>query len=179
MTSTARPLSSGPTELPDSGPTDEDLDLADTLARELALLLRLAQRSGRYAGVLDMDRATFHVLVHLATSDGPQRAGDVAEAVCSDPSTVSRRVAALVKDGLIERHADPDDGRASLLAVTPKGHAALERSRRRKAEIFANTLSAWPIEKRRALVALLGEFTDDFQRHEMPATVTRRHGGEN
>ena len=42
-------------------------------------------------------------------------------------SRISRQVAALVKAGLIERQADPEDGRASLLAVcVPLRHADCE-----------------------------------------------------
>ena len=162
-----------------AGPSLDDLAIADELACQVSLLMRIVQRSGRYAGPADLDPATFHVLVHLARSDGPQRSGDIAEALYSDPSTVSRRVAALVKQGLIERRADPGDGRASLLAVTRAGHTALEQSRRRKAEIVADALSTWPIEKRRALVALLADFTSDYHQHELPAPTQRRHGGGN
>lgn len=158
----------------------DDLAVAEALAYEVARLMRIVQRAGRYAGpAADLDRATFHVLVHLAGRDDPQRSSDIAEAVCADPSTVSRRVAALVKQGLIERRADPADGRASLLAVTDAGFAALEQSRRHKARIIADALSAWPIEKRRALVDLLAEFTSDYHQHESPAAAARRSGGGN
>ena len=43
--------------------------------------------------------------------------------LCADPSTVSRQVASLVKAGLVERQADPDDGRASILVPTELGRA--------------------------------------------------------
>ncbi|NMI01063.1 winged helix-turn-helix transcriptional regulator [Pseudonocardia sp. K10HN5] len=123
-----------------------------------------------------MDRASFQVLVHLAL-EGPQRAGEVAEAVCADPSTVSRRVAALVKAGLLERRADPDDGRASLLAATEAGARALELSRRRRAAMIASTMADWPPEQRRQLAELLGRFVTDFQHHELPAAPGHRPGG--
>ena len=61
-------------------------------------------------------------------TEGPLRAGALADCLQSDPSTVSRQVAALVKDGLLERRADPDDGRASLLVLTD---AATRRAGRR------------------------------------------------
>ena len=59
-----------------------------------------------------------HVLLRCLAHEGPMRAGALAEMLQSDPSTVSRQVAALVKDGLLERQADPADGRASLLVLT-------------------------------------------------------------
>jgi DNA-binding MarR family transcriptional regulator len=53
------------------------------------------------------------------------RSSDLAARAGLDPSTVSRAVAGLVTQGLVTREADPHDGRATLLVVTPAGHAAL------------------------------------------------------
>ena len=60
------------------------------------------------------------LLFHLC-KDGPQRSSALAAAACVDPSTVSRQVADLVDLGLVERRADPHDGRATLLAATDRG----------------------------------------------------------
>ena len=68
----------------------------------------------------DGDHSPLFLLVKLA-QHGPRRASDLAEQVCADPSTVSRQVASLVKAGLIERRADPADGRASILVPTELG----------------------------------------------------------
>src|SRR4051794_33188064 len=59
-----------------------------------------------------------HLILKAVRTSGPSRSSAIAELVQSDPSTVSRQVAALVKDGLLERHADPEDGRAALIALT-------------------------------------------------------------
>jgi hypothetical protein len=58
--------------------------------------------------------------------DGPRRAGALADAVHSDPSTISRQIGHLVKLGYVERTADPEDGRATLLAATDEGRRVLE-----------------------------------------------------
>src|SRR5687767_2537569 len=50
---------------------------------------------------------------------------DLAVRCALDPSTVSRAVAALVRSRLVARTADPRDGRASVLTVTPDGRHAL------------------------------------------------------
>ena len=70
-------------------------------------------------------------------NEGPMRAGALAECLQSDPSTVSRQVAALVKDGLLERRADPADGRASLLVLTAKADAVLAEHDRIRLDYFA------------------------------------------
>src|SRR3954447_2715921 len=67
---------------------------------------------------------TANVIIGCVINDGPLRASAIAEMLPADPSTISRQVAALVRDGLLERRADPVDGRASLLVATAKGEAA-------------------------------------------------------
>ena len=66
-----------------------------------------------------------HVLLKCLSTQGPMRASAISDCLQSDPSTVSRQVAALVKDGLLERRADPADGRASILVLTPKADDVL------------------------------------------------------
>ena len=58
------------------------------------------------------------LLITWLAAEGPMRSSELADKVQSDPSTVSRQVASLVKDGYVERRADPVDGRASLLAAS-------------------------------------------------------------
>jgi DNA-binding MarR family transcriptional regulator len=87
----------------------------------------------------------------------------LAEEVHSDPSTISRQVGQLVRLGLVERTADPADGRATLLAATAEGRRVFEENRRRRNEHLADLLSPWPDGDRRALAALLARFADDYE----------------
>lgn len=80
-----------------------------------------------------------------------------------DPSTVSRAVAALVSHGLVERRADPADGRASVLVVTDRGRAALAESRDWRAALVARALADWTPEEVDALTAALGRLTTDVE----------------
>jgi len=52
---------------------------------------------------------------------GPVRLTDVARAVGITQATASNLAEALVRDGLVERHADHSDRRATLLTTTPAG----------------------------------------------------------
>ena len=100
--------------------TTDELQTADEIGSQLVRLVRLLERvQAQYQAEHPdaVDRATYLLLVHLA-KDGARRAGALAEAVHSDPSTVSRQVAHLVQLGLVERVADPADGRATLLVAT-------------------------------------------------------------
>ncbi|MET0189494.1 MAG: MarR family transcriptional regulator [Pseudonocardia sediminis] len=148
------------------GVTQDDLDLADTVVRELFMLIRQVKRSTeRHRPEMIVDMAGYHVLAYLKV-EGPQRAGEMAAAFHSDPSTISRQVSALVKSGLVERRADPGDGRASLLAATDEGVRVIETERHRRARVIASVLGSWSPGDRDALTELLARFLDDYQSFE-------------
>ena len=159
-------------DAPGDAAGDERLLLAaDRIGQELGRLVRAISHLKRHKA----DLAAAPVLTHLAET-GPQRVGAIAHAVGTDPSTVSRQVAALVAAGLVERRADPDDGRAQMLAVTDAGVRSCENGRRKRVELLAAVLSGWPDEARQELAELIGRFADDVQ--ELDRRVTGRSGGE-
>jgi DNA-binding MarR family transcriptional regulator len=80
-----------------------------------------------------------------------------------DPSTVSRAVAALVSHGLVERRADPDDGRASVLVTTDRGRSALADSRDRYDALMRRALADWTPEEVDALTTAIGRLTTDVE----------------
>ena len=129
-------------------------DTADLIGQDLLRLLRVVARQRHQA-------ETFVLSVLL--EKGPQRVGEIAQALGTDPSTVSRKVAALVDAGLVERRADPADGRAHLLAATPAGERKCADGRRHRIDMVASVLSGWPEDSRRQLATLLGQFTDGLQ----------------
>ena len=147
------------------------LAAADRLAQEVGRLGRVITHMRRH----QVDLVATHVLGHLAET-GPQRVGEVAQAVGTDPSTVSRQVAALVAAGMVERRADPDDGRAHLLAVTEDGLQCCTEWRRKRVAFLATVLADWPDESRQQLAELIGRFADDVQ--ELDRRVSGRSGGE-
>ena len=104
-----------------------------------------------------------HLLLKVVAQGGPIRAGALAECLHSDPSTVSRQVAALVKDGLLERRADPEDGRASLLVTTEKAAEVLARHEEVRLQHFAKMLAGWSERDLHRFAALLRRFTHDFE----------------
>jgi DNA-binding MarR family transcriptional regulator len=157
---------------------DEEFDIADAVSIGLIRIVRLLDRAhAQYQAEHPdaVERATYHLLVHLVKG-GPQRAGTLAEAVHSDPSTISRQIAALVKLGYVERTADPEDGRATLLAATDEGRRVFEENRRIRNENLAELLATWSDADRRALRELLGRFVTDLENFEKtrPAPVGAR-----
>jgi len=142
--------------------TDEVAAFADTFLR----LMRTSSRARQQylAAARHNVESAAGVIISCVANEGPLRASALAEIVQSDPSTISRQVAALVRDGMLERRADPIDGRASLLVTTAKGDAVHREQIRMRNERFARMLAAWPDDDIRHFTTLLGRFTEDFER---------------
>lgn len=173
-------------------PAVDELVVADRIGQQVVRLLRLVSRLRHQGG----DVAVAHVLMELLDR-GPQRVGEIAQSLGTDPSTVSRQVTALVEAGLVERRAHPGDGRAHLLAATESGEHRCVAGRRRRVDVVAAVLADWPAEDRLRLADLLGRFADDMHARDIPARDTpardtpardiavgdrrtvRRPGGEN
>jgi DNA-binding MarR family transcriptional regulator len=68
-----------------------------------------------------------------------------------------------VRLGLVDRMADPEDGRATLLTATDEGRRVFEENRRMRIERFAGMLSDWPMDDRRKFAELLGRFSTAFE----------------
>jgi DNA-binding MarR family transcriptional regulator len=125
-----------------------------TLGKQQAALAHKMSRTG------GVDRAAIMLIKQLVIL-GPSRSSALAAAVHSDPSTVSRQTAALVRDGLVERRADPDDGRASVLVPTEAGLKLLEEQRKRIGLALARVVRQWPHEDVDEFVELLERFAVD------------------
>jgi DNA-binding MarR family transcriptional regulator len=105
------------------------------------------------------------LVISCVVNEGPLRASVLAEIVESDPSTVSRQVAQLVKDGYLERRADPDDGRASLLVPTERGLDLHREHVQVRNSHFARMLHEWGEEDLRQFSVLLRRFTADYEKN--------------
>jgi DNA-binding MarR family transcriptional regulator len=147
-----------------------DQDVAERLAAALTALHRQSASVASQLTKLGVDKSAF-VLLGTLHMQGPMRAGALAEAVLADPSTISRQVAALVRDGLLQRQADPEDGRASVLAVTPSGAAVVETNRLRRTTAIAGMLAHWSPEDRERFVELFERFLADHEKY-LPQFVT-------
>ncbi|MGH3438301.1 MAG: MarR family winged helix-turn-helix transcriptional regulator [Sciscionella sp.] len=157
--------------IPDIAPVDTGeigqarLDAADRLGYQMVRFIRLISRIGAHLAAHQKDgieSAAYALLAHLVL-DGPRRTTALAEAMHSDPSTVSRQSAALVRNGLVERRPDPEDGRACLLAATAHGERTFEHNRRQRDAHIATMLAGWPDADIHRLVDLLDSFNTSFE----------------
>jgi DNA-binding MarR family transcriptional regulator len=123
-------------------------------------LLRLHDRVTATTGVA-LERASYWVLACL-TERGPLRLSELAQVMTLDPSTVSRHVGQLERQGLVGRETDPTDARAVLLALTPEGTDVVGRLRSGRHELMQQVLDCWPADDRRELARLLCRFAADL-----------------
>lgn len=108
-------------------------------------------------------------LLATLVRSGPMRSSRLAELSCLDPSTVSRQADQLVRAGLVERLADPDDGRATLLQPSDAGRERLAAHRQRLETLLTGTiLKDWSEEDLSTFATLLRRLNDEALDH-LPA----------
>jgi DNA-binding MarR family transcriptional regulator len=133
--------------------TESFIDLQRTVRRSKARLLAAAGDDVESAG---------QALLHTVQTEGPMRASALAASVQSDLSTVSRQVTVLVARGLLERRADQLDGRASLLAVTDAGRAAIAQHERGRQAFFDEVLTGWSTDELNQFAQQMERFTASY-----------------
>lgn len=117
---------------------DHDRSSADgwTLHDSFERLLEVARDARRHDRFFDapglrglsLTRGESFLLAEVVRR-APIRPSDLAAECGLDRSITSRQVDALVRVGLVERHADPSDGRATLLRPSRRGKSVLARLR--------------------------------------------------
>lgn len=141
--------------------TDPYDDVANELRRVIKLGRTLTHRQMKaYDGIAP---ALFGVLA-MVERLGPMRTTEIAEAMYVDVSVASRQVGELEQHALIERHRDPVDARACLVAVTAAGAAAVATIRERQRAVARSVLRDWTTEELQTFVAGLRRFGDDISR---------------
>ena len=105
-------------------------ELSELASRLRMAIARTARRMRQEAG----GELSPTLIAALATIDarGPLTPSELAELERVQRPTATRIAAALNERGLIERSADPSDGRGALLSTSATGRELLRRVRRRK-----------------------------------------------
>ena len=141
---------------------DDDAALG-SIETQVAMLMRLGEATRRSSPRPHraLDRAAYVILRFLREA-GPQNVSAVATRLNLDGSTVTRQVSAMFKEGLVERSADPDDGRGTVIAATERGLAQVEAVSKARQELYGQVLRAWSAQERKALAATLERLTADM-----------------
>jgi DNA-binding MarR family transcriptional regulator len=126
--------------------TSSQIDLAVRLRHAIA---RTARRLRQEAGE-DLSPSQSAA---LATIDrhGPLTPSELADRERVKRPTATRVLARLEEAGLVDRARDPQDGRSSLVALTPAGRELLARVRTRKDAYLVRRLRELEAEERATL----------------------------
>lgn len=136
--------------------------LLAAISRELMLVSR-HQLATAAQGVLE--RSAYLMLNRIDVT-GPMTARELADALQLEISTVTRQVAAMLRDELVERIPDPEGGLARRLRVTTTGAARLAADRERYRGGLGTVIGDWPDEECVELYRLLralNERIEDLQ----------------
>ncbi len=134
-----------------------------TIETQVAMLIRLGEATRRSSPRPHraLDRAAYVILRFLQEA-GPQNVSAVANRLNLDGSTVTRQVSAMHRDGLVERHPDPADGRGTVIAASPRGLEQVEAVSTARRELYDVVLKDWTGPERRELATMLERLTRDM-----------------
>ena len=141
--------------------------MATITTLDLAVRLRLAitrtSRRLRQEAGQGLSPSLTSALASVDTH-GPLTPSELAKRERVQRPTATRLVARLEELGVLQRAADPQDRRSSLLSVTPEGHALMEELRSRKTAYLAHRLEGLDPEEQATLehaAAILERLLED------------------
>jgi DNA-binding MarR family transcriptional regulator len=148
----------------------------------LSELLRTARALGQHGREFGATGTPLGVL--KALRHGDVRPGDLATTLHVVPSVISRVIAPLEQDGLVERKVDPEDRRASLLGLTELGSRRLSQVQQVLVEQLSQTLESWTDDEveqasvvlNRLEAALSGYQQPDVHRRQLHDALTSQAG---
>ena len=136
---------------------DEANEVFLGLLRVQKLLVAAKQTAPRLADGVDV---TAYPVLFVVAGAGTVRISELATTLHNDVSTVSRQVSALVAGGLLEKSADPSDGRAWVVSLTAHGREAVTRIQASRATWFQGLLTDWDGPAAADFVSRLRELGD-------------------
>ncbi|OLB65887.1 MAG: hypothetical protein AUI10_04965 [Actinobacteria bacterium 13_2_20CM_2_72_6] len=131
--------------------------------QELVRQLRAALTAHGFG---DLGRSDGYVLRALAGT--PMTVSALAERLSITKQGAGQLIDAMAEKGYVERHPDPDDGRARVLTLSPRGRSALAAARRFHQGYERRLIRAHGADAvagvRALLTAIVGEDTADDPR---------------
>ncbi|MGA7206867.1 MAG: MarR family transcriptional regulator [Specibacter sp.] len=143
---------------------DNDTTAAiETLEIQLSLLWRRARvvsHSLTRSVHPELEPAAYGLLAVLM-NQGAMRLTELAKCIGVGKPSVSRQISFLEGVGLVQKEADPRDGRAQLIELTPEGLAKMRSVHAGRQEAFHKLLEHWDPAELTTLAALLAKLNND------------------
>lgn len=147
----------------------------EALQRSLTLVVRRTgiprthERIIGRAGV-DIDRVEAVALSRIADARS-MRVTELADQLGVACSTAGRHAANLEEGGFVTRSPDPDDGRVTVVTVSDRGVALIDRLREVQRGLLAEVLADWDTDDLDTLADLLGKLGEDLLVLSQPAGI--------
>ncbi len=117
----------------------------------LAVLYRRIKQTKQIGDLTMPESSALSRLQH----GGPATAATLAKLEQISPQSIGVTVASLEARGLIERRADPADGRRVILSLTSAGDATVQARRSARDQQFTRALGALTAEERAQLLEVM------------------------
>lgn len=141
---------------------DGDLDPTIRVEAQLGILISRVRSQLRERAAFvhpDLQPAGYLILAALVRR-GPSLGRDLVDELGMDKSSVSRQVTMLESLRLVERTADPADGRAYFLVASTTAHEAIARIRTHHQLALYERLRGWPAGDAEKLADLLTQLNE-------------------
>jgi DNA-binding MarR family transcriptional regulator len=140
------------------------------LEYELTLLSRHYLSALAHRGGQQLDRSAYLILVRLGESDALSLK-ELSEAFRLDVSTLNRQVAAMRRNGLVERVPDPDGGVARKIRATEHGRQMVRADRDRGRQNVGTVVSEWSdadVAHLREMIAKFNQSIENLENNPWP-----------
>ncbi len=135
-------------------------DTLGVLEREVGVMVRRIRRviADRARSVHPDLAPSAYLMLSYVAERGPLRASEIAEQFDIDKGAISRQITCLTELGLLDRIADPDDGRAMLVSVSDDGRSRLSDVAAHRRKWLDERLGDWSDEDLAGFVGGLGRY---------------------
>lgn len=109
----------------------------------------------------EMEPAAYGLLLILQR-EGQMRLTDLAANIGVGKPSVSRQVSLLERLGLVQKTADPVDGRAQSITLTASGLRQLTAAQSARKEVFHGLMAEWALDDVASLGQLLAQLNETY-----------------
>ncbi|MGW6276853.1 MarR family winged helix-turn-helix transcriptional regulator [Kribbella sp. NPDC055071] len=135
-------------------------DTAEQIAALLDGIVRHQRRTSREGLGDTVTHAQYRVLRTLGNAEHPLRLSELAAKLGIVPRSATSVVDDLESAGLLARHPDPHDRRATLVSLTPAGAQILTTLRQSRQQTMATQLTRLTPAEQSTLLHLLTRLTE-------------------
>jgi DNA-binding MarR family transcriptional regulator len=173
-------MSNSPDALPDSrradvaGATDSTDATVDAALKNVEHQISLFWRRARAISNQlsrqvhpDMEPAAYGLLT-VIRREGPIRLTDLAMNIGVGKPSVSRQIAFLESIGLVSKEADPLDGRAQSIRLTPRGEEKMHQVQDARRQVFRERLGEWPVQDLEELARYMAMLNSTYEGDGFP-----------